>query len=84
MWKQNILEDLESENLEYEIAEEFLANLKKYFGGGDKKVVKLKRLEQGGKMMEEFVQKFWRAARGSNYERRLLVEEFKTGINRTI
>ena len=31
--------------------------------------------------MEEFVQVFKRSARGSGYEGRLLVEEFKRGIN---
>ena len=31
--------------------------------------------------MEEFVQEFRRAARGSGYKRRLLVEEFKRGMN---
>ena len=34
--------------------------------------------------MEEFIQKFRRAARGSGYEERPLVEEFKREINRTI
>jgi len=34
--------------------------------------------------MEEFVQEFRRAARGSGYEGRPLVEEFKRGINATI
>ena len=34
--------------------------------------------------MKEFVQEFKRAARESGYERRLLVEEFKRGINRGI
>jgi len=34
--------------------------------------------------MKEFVQEFRRAARGSRYKRRLLVEEFKRGINETI
>ena len=32
-------------------------------------------------MVEEFIQKFKRAARGSRYERRPLVEEFKRGMN---
>jgi len=45
------------------------------------KVAELKRMEQGGKMMEEFVQEFRRAAKGSGYERKLLVEELKMGIN---
>ena len=31
--------------------------------------------------MEEFMQEFKRTARGSGYEGRLLVEEFKRGIN---
>ena len=34
--------------------------------------------------MEEFVQKFKRAARGSGYKRRPLIEEFKKGMNKVI
>jgi len=34
--------------------------------------------------MEEFVQKFRRVARGSGYEGRSLVEEFKRNMNETI
>ena len=34
--------------------------------------------------MEEFVQEFKRMARDSGYEGRLLMEEFKRGINRGI
>jgi len=37
-----------------------------------------------GASMEKFVQEFRRAARESRYENRLLVEEFKRGINATI
>jgi len=48
------------------------------------KVAELKKLEQRGKMMEEFVQEFRRAARGSRYERCPLIEEFKKGMNVTI
>jgi len=58
IWKENVLEDLEEEVIEYELVGEFLVALKKEFGGGDKEVVKvaeLKKLEQGKKMMEEFV-----------------------------
>ena len=58
IWKENILENLEEELLEYKIAEEFLAEIKKEFGGEDKeevKVAELKRLEQESKTMEEFV-----------------------------
>jgi len=45
------------------------------------KVAELRKLEQGGRMMEEFVQEFKRAARESGYEGRPLVEEFKRGMN---
>ena len=80
VWKKNILEDLEAGKVEYESAGEFLAELKKEFGEGDKeavKVVELKKLEQGGRTMEEFMQEFKRAARESRYERRPLIEKFK-------
>ena len=87
VWKKNILEDLETGILEYKTAGEFSTDIKKEFREGDEesiKVVKLKKLEQGGKMMEEFVQKFRRIARGSRYKGHLLIEEFKWGINATI
>ena len=73
--------------MEYKTVGEFLVNIKKKFGGGDKKSIKvaeLKRLEQEGKLMEEFVQKFRRATRESKYKERPLIEEFKIGMNRTI
>jgi len=78
---------LESGNLEYETVEEFLAVVRKEFGGEDKKVVKvveLIRLEQEGRTMEEFVQEFRRTTRGSGYEGRLLLEEFKRVMNGVI
>ena len=78
------MEELESEEVEYKLAEEFLISLKKEFGGGEEELVKaaeLRKLEQGGRTMEEFIQEFKRVARGSGYERRPLVEEFKRGIN---
>ena len=84
VWKENIMEELESGEVEYESVEEFLMNLRKEFGGGEEESVKaaeLRKLEQGGRTMEEFVQEFKRVARGSRYERRPLVEEFKRGMN---
>ena len=71
MWKKNILEELEAGDLEFETVGEFLAEIKKEFRGGEEESVKateLRRIEQGGRMMEEFVQEFKRAARGSGYE----------------
>ena len=82
-----MLEELEAGKLEFETVREFLAEIKKEFGEGEEESVKaaeLKKLEQGGRTMEEFVQEFKRTARGSGYEERLLVEEFKRGINGVI
>ena len=75
---------LEAGEIEYETVEKFLISLKKEFGRREEKLVKvaeLRKLEQGGRTMEEFVQEFKRAARGSGYKRRPLVEEFKMGMN---
>ena len=75
-----MLKDLEEGLLEYKIVGKFLADIKKEFGGGDEETVnvaKLKKLEQGEKTIKKFVQEFRRAVRGSKYEGRLLVEEFK-------
>ena len=80
VWKENVMEELESGEVEYESVEDFLTSLKREFGGGEEELVKaaeLRKLEQGGRTMKEFVQEFKRAARGSRYERRPLVEEFK-------
>ena len=82
-----MLEDLEGELLEYESVEEFLTDIKKEFEGEDKKLIKvveLKRLEQESKMAKESVQEFRRVVRESEYKRRLLVKEFKRGINNII
>ena len=87
VWKENVMEELESGEIEYETMEEFFISLRKKFGGGEEETVKaaeLRRMEQEGKTMEEYVQEFKRTARGSRYERRPLVEEFKRGMNRGI
>ena len=84
IWKENVMKELEVGEIEYETAEELLTVLKKEFGGGKEeavKVVELRKLEQGGRMMEKFVQEFKRVARGSRYEERPLVKEFKRDMN---
>ena len=78
------MKELETGKVEYESVEELLTSLRKEFGGGKEESVKaaeLRKIEQGGRMIEEFVQEFKRIARGSGYERRPLIEEFKRGIN---
>ena len=87
IWKKNIIEELETGKMEYKTVEEFLIVLKKKFGRGEEELVKaaeLRKLEQGERMMEEFVQEFKRAARGSRYKGRPLIEKFKRGMNEGI
>ena len=58
MWKENVLEDLERELLEYETVGKFLTDIKKKLGGENEesvKVAELKKLEQGSKTIKEFV-----------------------------
>ena len=87
IWKENMLEDLKVDELEFESVGEFLTEIKKEFRRGEEESVKameLRKLEQGGRIMEEFVQKFKKVARKSKYEGRLLIEKFKRGMNRVI
>ena len=57
VWKENILKDLEEGTLEYKSVGEFLAAIKEEFRRGKElvKVAELKKLEQGGRTIEEFV-----------------------------
>ncbi len=57
--------------------EKFLIDLKKEFSREDDKtmkVAKLKKVKQESRTMEQFIQEFKKIAKGSGYEKRLLVE----------
>jgi len=87
IWKENVMEYLESRSLSYTIVGEFLSDLREKFKKGDNEMIKvaeLKNVKQESRMMEKFVQEFRRVARGSGYKGRPLVEEFKRGMNRII
>ena len=74
------MEDLKTGKVEYKLVEEFLAEIKKEFGGEEKELMKmaeLKRLEQGSRIMEEFIQDFKKVVRGSEYKGHPLIKEFK-------
>ena len=43
--------------------------------------MKLKKLEQESKVIEEFIQEFRKTTWKSGYEERLLIKEFKQGMN---
>ena len=85
--KENLLEDLELEEVEFRSAREFLLKLKKEFGRGDKesvKVAKLKKIEWEERTIEKFIQEFRKAVWESSYEKRVLVEKFKRRMNGVI
>ena len=46
IWKENIIEELETEEMEFESAGEFLAEIRREFGGGDEKSVKVAELKK--------------------------------------
>ena len=50
----------------------------------ERKIEQLRTIEQGGRTCDEYVQEFKKVARGSGYEGRPLIEEFKRGLNGSI
>ena len=46
MWKENVFEELEAEELEFKMVGEFLAEIKKEFGEGKKELVKVAELKK--------------------------------------
>ena len=46
IWKENMLEELEVEELEFETVGEFLVEIKKKFGGGEEESVKAAELRK--------------------------------------
>jgi len=48
------------------------------------KVAELKKVKQENKTIKNFMQEFRRAARGSRYKERTLIEEFKREMNGVI
>ena len=42
VWKENIMEELESGEVEYKSAEEFLMSLRKEFGGREEELVRVR------------------------------------------
>ena len=84
IWKDNILDEITKGTSLVNTVEELFTKIRQEFGEFDeesRKVDELKLLEQGNKTVDEYVQEFKRAARGSRYERRALVEKFKRGLS---
>ena len=87
IWKDNILDKIEKGTSEVETMEKLFKKMREEFGEFDeesRKADELRLLVQGSRTCDEYVQEFRRAARGSGYERRALIDEFKRALNGTI
>jgi len=86
-WKDNLLDELAKEESEVELAEQLFAKIRNDFGETseeERKIEQLRTIEQGGRTCNEYVQEFKKVARGSGYEGRPLIKEFKRGLNGAI
>jgi len=86
-WKDNLLDELAKEESEVESAEQLFAKIRNNFGETseeERKIEQLRTIKQGERTCNEYVQEFKKVARGSGYEGRPLIEEFKQGLNGAI
>ena len=86
-WKDNLLDELAKEESEVESAEQLFAKIRNDFGEmleEERKIEQLRMIEQEGRTCNKYVQEFKKVTRGSSYEGRPLIEEFKRGLNGAI
>jgi len=86
-WKDNLLDELAKRELEVESAEQLFTKIRNDFGETleeERKIEQLRTIEQGRRTYDEYVQEFKKVTRGSGYEGRPLIEEFKQGLNGAI
>jgi len=86
-WKDNLLDKLAKGESEVESAEQLFTKIRDDFGKiseKERKIEQLRTIEQEGRTCDEYMQEFKKVTRGSSYERRPLIEEFKRGLNGSI
>ena len=86
-WKDNLMDELAKGELEVETAEQLFSKIRNDFGETseeERKIKQLRTIEQGNRMCDEYIQEFKKVARGSGYEGRPLIEEFKRGLSRVL
>jgi len=82
-----LLDELAKGELEVESVEQLFTKIRNNFeetSEEERKIEQLRTIEQGGRTCNKYMQEFKKVARGSNYERRPLIEEFKRGLNGSI
>ena len=86
-WKDNLLDKLAKGESKVESVEQLFTKIRNNFGETsekERKIEQLRTIEQGGRTCDEYIQKFKKVTRGSGYEGRSLIEEFKRELNRAI
>jgi len=86
-WKDNLLDELAKGESKVESAEQLFTKIRDDFGETleeERKIEQLRTIEQGKRTCNKYVQEFKKVARGSGYEGRPLIEEFKRGLNGSI
>jgi len=86
-WKDSLLDELTKGESEVESVKQLFSKIRNNFretSEEERKIEQLRTIEQGGRTCDEYVQEFKKVARGSGYEGRPLIEEFKKGLNRAI
>ena len=79
-WKDNLLDELAKRESEVESVEQLFTKIRNDFGEiseEERKIEQLRTIEQGGRTCDEYMQEFKKVARGSSYEGRPLIKEFK-------
>jgi len=87
VWKDNLLDELAKGESKVESAEQLFAKIRNDFGETleeERKIEQLRTIEQRGRTCNKYMQEFKKVARGSSYEGRPLIEEFKRGLNGAI
>ena len=82
-----MLDELAKGELEVESAEQLFTKIRNNFGEileEKRKIEQLRTIEQGERTCNEYVQEFKKVARGSGYEGRPLIKEFKRELNGSI
>jgi len=80
VWKNNLLDELAKGESEVKSVEQLFTKIRNDFGETleeERKIEQLRTIEQGGRTCDKYVQEFKKVARGSGYERRPLIKEFK-------
>ena len=82
-----MLDKLAKKELEVKSVEQLFTKIRNNFGETseeERKIEQLRTIKQRGKTYDEYVQEFKKVTRGSSYEGRPLIEEFKRGLNGSI